>query len=453
MNSTKTNAILIIIIFNFISVAFFSCQPKEKEFIIKSGDANFSKTIVIGGTWFSGYQNGGINNRAKDFSLSSLLFNELKKVNSNNLIQAEIEDEKGIGLNFKYWEYLYHTQSKLGDRTDCKSVVSMGPVKEKANENVISLLQKTYQNVNAIVVPFATTEQWNNPNFVNNSNAMGSAFYKRIATNISNGTMLGDAAFQNASFFISWPGLEDIFNYAAQGGVGFAAPAASLFEKRLDTIFSALTKNGAKGIIATIPDFKLFPFFNLIKWDNADISQAQADSLNDIYEVSGLSHIIFKKGRNGFVIADNTSTSGVRQMQEGEFITLSVPLDSMKCFKYGLIVNLINNRYVLDKYEVAILENAIASYNSILNQKAAHYNLAIADIFSLIQKLPNSIKFDGADVNNDFVTGGFFSLDGLHPHEKGYSLIANEFIKAINHKYNSTIPLVNCKECRGVLFP
>jgi hypothetical protein len=453
MNSTQIKSCFWLLFCIVISCLYCSCLPKEKEFIIQSGEANFSNTIVIGGTWFSGYQNGGINKRAKDYSLSALLFNEIKKVGANNLIQAEIEDEKGIGLNFKSWEYLYHTQSELGNRTDCKGVVSMGPVKEKANDNAISLLAKYYSNANAIVVPFATTEQWTNPNFAQNENAMGSIFYKRIAKTGANANMLGDAVFQNPSFFISWPGMEDIFNYAAQGGVGFSAPDASVFEKRVDTIFTALTKNGAKGVIATIPDFKLFPFFNLIKWDNADISQAQADSLNDIYEVSGLTHISFKKGRNGFVIADNNANGGVRQMQDGELITLSVPLDSMKCYKYGLIVNLVNNKYVLDKYEIALLENSIASYNLILRKKAAQYNLAIADIYSFINKLPNSIKYNGADINNDFVTGGFFSLDGLHPHEKGYALIANEFIKAINQKYNSTLPTVNCKECQGVLFP
>jgi hypothetical protein len=453
MYSTQIKSYFLSLFCIVISSIFYSCQPKEKEFVVQSGEANFSNTIVIGGNWFSGYQNGGINKRAKEYSLSALLFNELKKASANSLIQAEIDDEKGIGLNFKSWEYLYHTQSKLGDRTDCKGVVSMGPVKEKANDNVISLLEKNYPNVNAIVVPFATTEQWTNPNFAQNVNAMGSVFYKRIAKTSGNVNMLGDAVLQNPSFFISWPGMEDIFNYAAQGGVGFPAPDASVFEKRLDTIFTALTKNGAKGVVATIPDFKLFPYFKLIKWDNADISQAQADSLNDIYEVSGLTHINFKKGRNGFVIADNNANGGVRQMQEGEIITLSVPLDSMKCFKYGLIVNLVNNRYVLDKFEIALLQNSIASYNLILNQKAAQYNLAIADISSFINKLPNSIKYDGADINNDFVTGGFFSLDGLHPHEKGYALIANEFIKAINQKYNSTIPTVNCKECQGVIFP
>jgi lysophospholipase L1-like esterase len=63
------------------------------------------------------------------------------------------------------------------------------------------------------------------------------------------------------------------------------------------------------------------------------------------------------------------------------------------------------------------------------------------------------IKWDGVDMNAVFVSGGFFSLDGYHPNQKGYALIANEFIKAINNKYNAVIPTINCIECNGVLFP
>jgi hypothetical protein len=39
--------------------------------------------------------------------------------------------------------------------------------------------------------------------------------------------------------------------------------------------------------------------------------------------------------------------------------------------------------------------------------------------------------------------GGFFSLDGLHPSNTGYAILANEFISALNTKYSLGIPPVN----------
>ncbi|MNY80078.1 hypothetical protein D3C86_2209820 [compost metagenome] len=42
-------------------------------------------------------------------------------------------------------------------------------------------------------------------------------------------------------------------------------------------------------------------------------------------------------------------------------------------------------------------------------------------------------------MSSTYVTGGAFSLDGVHPSGRGYGLIANIFIDAINAKYGSTL--------------
>ena len=63
------------------------------------------------------------------------------------------------------------------------------------------------------------------------------------------------------------------------------------------------------------------------------------------------------------------------------------------------------------------------------------------------------IQFDGVKYTATFVTGGSFSLDGVHPTGRGYAILANEFIKAINAKYSSTLPLVNVNKYSGVTFP
>ncbi len=247
--------------------------------------------------------------------------------------------------------------------------------------------------------------------------------------------------------------MEDIYNFASSGGMSGQIPSSASFSAHLDTLFSNLTANGAKGAIATIPDFRVFPYYTLVAWDNADLRQTQADSLNDIYTNIGLDHIYFRKGRNGFLMSDSTANGGLRQFHAGEYITLSVPIDSMKCNKYGLIFNNIYDRYALDSSEVAEIDIAINAYNNVIIQKAAQYNLALVDMYSYFNSVKAGIKWDGADFNAEFVSGGFFSLDGYHPNQKGYALIANEFIKAINIKYNAVIPTVDCVECSGILFP
>ena len=65
----------------------------------------------------------------------------------------------------------------------------------------------------------------------------------------------------------------------------------------------------------------------------------------------------------------------------------------------------------------------------------------------------SGIQWDGVRYTSKFVTGGTFSLDGVHLTGRGYALIANEFMKEINKKYNSNLPMVNVNSYSGVTFP
>jgi hypothetical protein len=52
-----------------------------------------------------------------------------------------------------------------------------------------------------------------------------------------------------------------------------------------------------------------------------------------------------------------------------------------------------------------------------------------------------------------FVSGGAYSLDGVHFNPRGNALLANEFIQAINQKYKARIPMLNAGKYRAILFP
>ena len=56
-------------------------------------------------------------------------------------------------------------------------------------------------------------------------------------------------------------------------------------------------------------------------------------------------------------------------------------------------------------------------------------------------------------MSSTFVSGGAYSLDGLHFTPRGNALLANEFIKSINTYYGARIPEINAGNYRGALFP
>jgi hypothetical protein len=448
----------------FIPTSFFvlifafllsSCTPELAGPKPKSGTADFSKTIAIGGNYMAGYQDGSLYKKGQRLSIPALIAEQFKLIDGSAFTQVLMPDDLGLGVNTKPWESWFVGASHLGYKTDCKGVTALSPIKSAIEISasypyLTGLAGNTNQNIS---VPFANISDYFDPALGNVFSTTGNRnpYYNRIASTPGVSTMYSDAKAQNATFFTAWVGMEDIFNFASTGGTSGTIASPAVFSMYLDSLLRGLTTNGAKGVIANIPDFRNFPYYTLVAWDNAVLRQSQADSLNDL--CVGLSYIHFQEGRNGFVLFDELNPDGVRQLHEGEYITLSVPLDSMKCEGYGLFLNTIQDRYNLDSAEVYAIDQAVYDYNSIIAEKALQYDLAFVDMHSYFNSVSAGIKWDGADFNTKFVSGGFFSLDGYHPNQKGYALIANEFIKAINNKYNAIVPTVNCTECNGVLFP
>jgi lysophospholipase L1-like esterase len=86
-----------------------------------------------------------------------------------------------------------------------------------------------------------------------------------------------------------------------------------------------------------------------------------------------------------------------------------------------------------------------ASYNVAIGQAATDTGAALVDIHKLFTQIASA---GGAPINpptccNLQYRGGLSSLDGLHPSNTGYALIANAFIDTLDAAYNLGIPDVN----------
>jgi hypothetical protein len=435
----------------YLVILLSSCKPDLNVPVSTAGEANFSKTIAIGDNFLSGYQDGALYRKGQELSIPALLAKQFSTAEGSKFLQPLMNDDYGLGIDPKPWEGMYLSKKVLGFRTNCEGETGLYPLSSNIfPASASAYLSPVYGSVNNFSAPFLKIADLFNPQA---GTSTGNIYYHRFASNPGASTILSDAGSANATFFTVWTGMEDIYDYARNGGYNKTILPPAQFEIYLDSLLRVLTANGAKGIIADIPELNSFPFYTLVPYNGAELTSTQADSLNDIYHPAGLTHINFAEGKNAFVIEDSSAPGGYRQMVEGEIITLSTPLDSMRCNYYGLLVQVIHDQYALDTTEVAAISQHIQQYNAIIRQKAEQYNLAFADMNQFFKNVVTGIKWDGVDYNAEFISGGFFSLDGFHPNQKGYALIANEFIKAINAKYNSTLPPINCFECDGILFP
>ena len=424
-----------------------ACKTDFASLQYTSGDADFTQTVAIGGNFLSGYQDGALTADGQQKSVAALLTEQFKFSNGGTFNQALLPAGDGIGLTNKAWQSPYRQAETLGNFTDCKGETSLFPIEHPMRISEASLfLMPTGGACSDFAIPFARLDDLADISF---GTAAKSPYFHRFASAPGASSAIDDALHQNPSFFILWTGMEDIYNFALSGGTAGAITDAAVFSQTLEALLQKLEKTGAKGVIANIPDLDAFPYFSLVSPRALNLTVNQADSLNaltgSIFE--------FKEGENGFIVKDIASPFGYRQMTTYDRVLFSVPIDSIKCHFLGVIPADMPNQYVLDSLECAAVRSNIQAYNTAIASLASKYELAFVDMNRYFQDLQKGIANDGVHYSPEFIKGGFFSLDGYHPNQKGYGLISNEFVRSINQRYHANVPETLCKDCKGIRFP
>lgn len=110
---------------------------------------------------------------------------------------------------------------------------------------------------------------------------------------------------------------------------------------------------------------------------------------------------------------------------------------------YGITYPL-QDQHVLVPSEVVEIKTATDQFNLAIRSAADTHGLAFMDANALMQQLlATGIRANGLQLGSAYVTGGAFSLDGVHPSPRAYALIANKFLEAINTTYGSNFRGVN----------
>ncbi|MFI5372595.1 MAG: SGNH/GDSL hydrolase family protein [Candidatus Eisenbacteria bacterium] len=103
---------------------------------------------------------------------------------------------------------------------------------------------------------------------------------------------------------------------------------------------------------------------------------------------------------------------------------------------------------ILDPTEIGNLQTEVQGYNNAVSTEAAARGWAVVDLHAAFkQTAANGVTVAGQHYNTAFVTGGIFSLDGVHPTDLGYGIIANTLIDVVDGKYGAAIPHVDLATC------
>ncbi|NPA38003.1 MAG: hypothetical protein GXO47_14265 [Chlorobi bacterium] len=450
----KTRYIFLLLL---TSLTLWRCEPNVDEFVPSKGEADFSVFVSIGDSYSAGYTDGALSAYGQTYSFTNIIATELKSVGAGDFKQPMIPEGMSIGSSGNGSYVLAEVNGMLM------------PVPTPGNPELFTPEYWINDQVpfNNVAVPGAKSFHLVIPQFGDPTLGVGNynPYYTRFASNPGTSTVLGDAMLNNPTFFSFWIGGNDVLWYALSGGTGSIGTGAyditpkDLFTNSVNAVVGTLISNGAKGVMCNIPSIDALPYFSYITYDNLILTEQEAQMLNFGYqeynqyaESLGLPTIEFQEGPNPFVIADDTHPLGLRQMVKGEKVLLSALSGILGEEHWGSVTPLPDNQ-TLDLAEIDTLTTATNEFNDILKSVAETNKLAFVDANAIMNKLIDGMVIDGLSYNTQFVSGAFFSLDGIHASPRGCAIIANEFIKAINAKYGSSVPMASVNEFPGIKFP
>lgn len=290
----------------------------------------------------------------------------------------------------------------------------------------------------------------------------------------------------------------------------------NVFASAFNGIVNAMTANGAKGVVANLPYVTALPFFTTVPYNplsasvlgrgNVAVGTATIQSLNaqlygplkqalTAFGAGSRIELLSTTGANPLLIVDEslpnlsaqltaafTPTLGAqtaafygqvfgraRQATREDLVVLTAqsaiaaaptaansglgiappaPLNA-----FGVTFPM-QDVHVLTKAEVGEVKVATDAYNATIKSVADAKGLAFVDLITTTNQLasPTGIVYNGFTTTSAFVTGGMFSLDGVHPSPRGYAIIANLFTDAINAKFGSNFKNKNVGTYR-ILYP
>ncbi len=466
----------------------YSCDTDfEKDLTqipVTSGSADFSRYVALGNSLTAGYRDGALYIDGQNESYPSIVASQMKLAGGGDFRQPLMADNLGgipsVGFSNKriLTSTMELTIAPGVGATTLANIFSSGP----------------YHNMG---VPGAKSFHLGIAGYGNPANLPNAAnpYFIRFAKNPTTSSVLTDALELNPTFFSLWIGNNDILSYATSGGAGVDQkgnmnPATygsnditdpTVFASVINNYINALTANGAKGVIANIPSVTSIPFFTRVPampiagLNDAQVTQlnggyaqynaalAQAKSFALITDAEYQKRLIkFEAGiANGAVIVDKDLTNltamqipSYRQTTAKDLILLTASAVLTPSAGGGTSVPL-SDQYVLTEMEANKVTTATTAYNASLSTIAQSKGLAFVDAHSKMVELSSTsgIRWNNVKYTAEFVTGGTFSLDGVHLTGRGAGLIANEFIKAINAKYGSNLPLTDINKYSGVAFP
>jgi lysophospholipase L1-like esterase len=396
------------------------------------GSANFKTVVAVGDSYGAGFESNSLNEHHSVFSWPSVVAHQLGiplctagSSATDNCFAQPIVSFPGIGPELQLMD-----------------ISTYPPVIAPAAGSGAPINTTFGRAFNNVAIPGANVADTFT---VTGAVATPTRGVEQLARFILRGpvTEVDAVSSLKPTFILVWIGGNDFLGSATNGTTAGLTPVAT-FTASYNTLLDKLVATGAGIVVGTLPtNPSAVPFFNTVP--------------TVLINPATRTPVLGPTGQPITLIGQIDAAPGVGQLQAGSFITLAA--SSLLAQGFGIPPQLkplldptnklplfgtpLPDAVILTPAETATLTQRIADYNTAIVASATAHNVPVADIKGLFDRFASGTTVGPFRLTSDFITGGIFSLDGVHLSDIGYTLFANEYIKAINTGYGTHVPLAS----------
>ncbi|MDH7514521.1 MAG: SGNH/GDSL hydrolase family protein [Bacteroidota bacterium] len=429
------------------------------------GPIDPSVYVAIGNSVTAGYQNGALYEGAQLYSYPKLIADRL----GVSFVQPLIS-EPGTGERI--------------------TLVSLNPIQLVTSEKSLLPVKSPYDTLSRpydnLGIPGAVSlDATDETDFRQKSTSRGNPFFTLILRDQKYGkSVVKQALARQPTLVTFWLGNNDVLGFATSGGTSPSAPVPSnAFDISITSALTALRQGAPQAfiLVGNIPDINAIPFFTtvgpIISAALSSLAGAPPGSVKLYYQLHGmttgtdttnfmrLKNVLIPLTGMTYVPSIGLPTGKwyrdlAEKLKEPLVNVIPSRIDTTKPF--GLDPrNPWPDALVLDIQELTSVSSAIQAYNASiegainrLNNKPGQPNIALVNIRRLFNEAADrGITIAGETFTTQFISGGLFSFDGIHPSSKGQAIIANEFIRTMNETYGANIAQVDVSKIPGLPVP
>ncbi|MFC1729905.1 SGNH/GDSL hydrolase family protein [candidate division KSB1 bacterium] len=410
----------------------FSCGEKDDLLVppavINAGDADFSNYVALGNSLTAGVMSNALWKEDSQYSFPVLIAGQV----GESFVQPLIDDPG------------------LSDFIEPSTIV--GVLRLTALPNTIepwlttgdptSLLENPTAVYDNLGIPGITTYDMLSATAGDETASAlaggGANLLVDLILRGSGNTPVEQAIAQNPSFVTLWIGNNDVLGAVVRGDVipGALPTPLVAFEALYTGIVAQLAAADIDFVVCNIPSVTSIPYAMTVPpvvFNPATMEPVMPDGVPVPW--AGIDDYAHSLVLLSALVDPNTLLASTPASLGG----LGVPLA---------------DAYWLDPGELTAIGEAVAGFNGVISSLATTYGYEVVDINAVLANIAaNGYSSYGEELSADFILGGLFSLDGVHPSARGYGIVANEIISVINSEYDAAIPLVNINNLPAMNLP